>query len=206
MNQAVVHGSNVPDTPSDNNANPSDGLNPVAILVQKNADLMIRKTASSTSVFVGDPLVYTLTVVNNGPATATGVVVTDVLPPQVQFEAVTASAGSCSCTSTIACVLGTVAVNAQVTITVTTRVLAPGNFVNAAMVHGQQPDLTPTNNEAVVPLDAVVQPPLPPETPLPPGENPTTPVAAIPTLSEWGLLILATLLAALGRRRLWRVR
>jgi uncharacterized repeat protein (TIGR01451 family) len=49
------------------------------------ADLEITKTGSTDSVFVNDNFLYTITVINNGYGDATGVVVSDTLPGQVEF-------------------------------------------------------------------------------------------------------------------------
>ena len=49
------------------------------------ADLGVAKSDSPDPVQVGRPLTYTLSVDNGGPDLATGVVVTDTLPPGVTF-------------------------------------------------------------------------------------------------------------------------
>jgi len=49
------------------------------------ADLAIIKTATVTQAAIGEQFFYNLTVKNNGPGLATGVVVTDSLPPTVTF-------------------------------------------------------------------------------------------------------------------------
>ena len=82
------------------------------------ADLTITKTVAPDPVQTGQNLVYTIMVVNNGPDTATGVTVTDVLPPGVNFISASPSQGSCTGTAVIACDLGTLPVAASATITV----------------------------------------------------------------------------------------
>ncbi|MCP3952830.1 MAG: DUF11 domain-containing protein, partial [Desulfobacterales bacterium] len=49
------------------------------------ADLELEKTANVSSAVVGDLVTYTLTVSNNGPATATGVTVQDILPSGLSY-------------------------------------------------------------------------------------------------------------------------
>ncbi len=52
--------------------------------VTDTADLVTAKTASSTALNSGDPISYTITVTNNGPATAVAPVVTDNVPAAVE--------------------------------------------------------------------------------------------------------------------------
>jgi large repetitive protein len=49
------------------------------------SDLAVTKVANASSVTIGSNITYTVTVVNNGPATATNVVVGDTLPNGVSF-------------------------------------------------------------------------------------------------------------------------
>ncbi|NNF50385.1 MAG: DUF11 domain-containing protein, partial [Woeseiaceae bacterium] len=56
-----------------------------AITVNYNADLVTTKTVDVQSPGIGEPVVYTLTVTNNGPAPATNVSLTDVLPTGVEW-------------------------------------------------------------------------------------------------------------------------
>src|SRR5262249_15264251 len=49
------------------------------------ADLVVTNTDSPDPVFAGSNLTYTVTVFNLGPGGATNVVLTDVLPPNVNF-------------------------------------------------------------------------------------------------------------------------
>lgn len=56
-------------------------------------DLSIAKTASPSTVLVGDDLTYTITVTNNGPGNVTGVAVTDGLPSGLTFKAAGSSPG-----------------------------------------------------------------------------------------------------------------
>jgi uncharacterized repeat protein (TIGR01451 family) len=52
------------------------------------------KIVDNTMPPEGAPINYTLTVTNNGPDTATGIVVTDLLPVDVTFQSATPSQGS----------------------------------------------------------------------------------------------------------------
>ncbi|MFN8422544.1 MAG: hypothetical protein U0470_03860 [Anaerolineae bacterium] len=58
------------------------------------ADLSIDKTLGGCSILLGDDLAtYVITVTNNGPSDAAKVVVTDVLPEQMDMATVTVDAG-----------------------------------------------------------------------------------------------------------------
>ncbi len=59
------------------------------------ADLAIVKAAVGSPV-VGSPFAYTLTVTNDGPSLARGVVVTDEIPAQLQVDEVTADGWTCA--------------------------------------------------------------------------------------------------------------
>src|SRR5436309_13819527 len=57
------------------------------------ADIAITADASADVVVTGSNVTYTLTVTNEGPDTAVGVVVTDALPDDVTFVSCDASGG-----------------------------------------------------------------------------------------------------------------
>ena len=143
------------------------------------ADLIVTKTASSASVLAGSSLEFRVVVRNQGPSTATNVVLTDPLPAGLLFVGATTSQGSCSGTTTIACALGAIAPQSQAEIVLTVRALSAGSFVNSATATLNEPDPTPPNNVSTAPFDVQGQ-------------------AAIPAASETGLLALALLVAAAG--------
>jgi uncharacterized repeat protein (TIGR01451 family) len=114
------------------------------------ADLRIAKTASPDPLVAGNTLTYTLTVHNNGPNAATGVVVTDTLPPGAAFVSASPDQGSCSGTSTVTCPLGDVATGATVRIHIVVTPGAPGIFTNSASVVSAVFDANTANNTASV--------------------------------------------------------
>src|SRR5262249_38493084 len=65
-----------------------------ATATPQQADLAVGKSVSDATPNVGDTIPSPIRVTNNGPDTATGVVVSDTLPPQVQARSSSASQGS----------------------------------------------------------------------------------------------------------------
>ncbi|MEM7343856.1 MAG: DUF11 domain-containing protein, partial [Chloroflexota bacterium] len=63
-------------------------------LTVASADLAITKTVNRTTPGEGETITYSVTVLNNGPYTATNVVITDTLPAGVTFQSATAQQGS----------------------------------------------------------------------------------------------------------------
>jgi uncharacterized repeat protein (TIGR01451 family) len=111
------------------------------------ADLSITKTDSPDPVLNGGTLTYTLTVQNNGPNTAPGVIVTDTLPPSVVYLSASPSQGSCSqAGGTVTCSLGSLAASATATVTIQVRPTAPGTITNRASVKAAVFDPTPADN------------------------------------------------------------
>ena len=87
LNTAMITGNE--DDPIPENNKPEEPT-----LVVPQVDLTIDKSDNPDPVVAGEDLTYTLTVTNNGPSDATGVSVTDTLPPQVTYRSATASQGT----------------------------------------------------------------------------------------------------------------
>ena len=150
MNDASV--SSV--TPDPDN---SDNSASAAINVITSADLSIAKTGATTNPDQGATTSYTLTVSNNGPNTAAGVVVNDSLPSQ--FTATAAGGGGFGCTlpggpgGTVVCTLASLAPTngapVQITITGTVAAGTAGQAISdAATVTSNAGDPDQTNNTA----------------------------------------------------------
>ncbi len=119
--------------------------------VSNEADVAIAKSDGDLLVIAGQKLKYTLTITNNGPATATNVVMTDTLPAGVNFVFATNGAaetapGSGVVEATFAGipVLGTEVVHIMVETT------AAGTIDNQASVTANETDPNAGNNTAAV--------------------------------------------------------
>jgi uncharacterized repeat protein (TIGR01451 family) len=119
-------------------------------------DLSITGTASPNPGQVGVNLSYRLTAMNNGPATATNVMVVDTLPAGVTFISSSSTQGSCSGTSTVTCAVGTLSAGSNAVITITVTPTLQGQLVNNASISGSETDFDTTNNTAS--LTTLIQP------------------------------------------------
>jgi len=117
------------------------------------ADLSIVKTGPPTG-HVGQALTYTITATNNGPATASGVLVTDTLPKNTGFGSATSTQGTCAPrphSQAVDCTVGTMASGATVTITIVAKPTQKGTYVNTATVSATSPpDPNTANNTSSV--------------------------------------------------------
>ncbi|WP_408893365.1 S-layer homology domain-containing protein [Paenibacillus taichungensis] len=114
------------------------------------ADLSITNTVSNATPNVGDTIAFTITATNNGPDSATGVVVTDLLPAGLTFVAATPSQGTYS--SIIGTwSIGAVSVASPVSLMLQARVVSLDAQTNTATIsHADQTDPDTTNNSASV--------------------------------------------------------
>jgi uncharacterized repeat protein (TIGR01451 family) len=118
----------------------------VVVANANSADMAIVKTATPNgTVREGDPLTYSLAVTNNGPATATNVIVTDTLPPDVTY--LSSNPPQCSeANGIVTCLLGTMNNGGTATATILTLAAAPGIAINTATVAADQSDPNLANN------------------------------------------------------------
>jgi uncharacterized repeat protein (TIGR01451 family) len=121
----------------------------VVVANANSADMAIVKTATPNPVLQGDSLTYTLTVTNNGPATATNVTVTDTLPSAVSYQSVTSTQGTCSeAGGTVTCLLGTMANAVIAKVSIVAIAGTPGSVTNTATVTADQTDPNLLNNSS----------------------------------------------------------
>ena len=164
-------------TPANNSATTNTSI------AAANADVAITKTGPPSATN-GTNITYTIAVTNNGPGSATNVTITDPLPPGSTFVSATPTQGTCTGTTTVTCNAGTLASAASMTVTLVVTAPSIGaSASNTASVSAAELDPVLANNTAtaIVTLTA-------------PG--------AIPTMSEWALLLLAMSLGVLAVMKL----
>lgn len=113
------------------------------------SDVQVTKTANTLTPSIGGNVVFTLTAKNNGPNTASNVVVRDVLPAGYTFVSTNPSTGGYdSVTSNWA--VGTMANGATASITITARVSATGPYANTATITTSTLDPNENNNASTI--------------------------------------------------------
>ncbi len=120
--------------------------------VEPKADLAITKTVDNSTPLQGSTVHFTLTVTNNGPNNATGVVVNDPLPAGLNYQSSSATQGSYN-SGTGVWTIGNLAVNQTVTLNITALVTSVGQITNIANVTGNEIDPDISNNQAIVTLN-----------------------------------------------------
>jgi uncharacterized repeat protein (TIGR01451 family) len=130
--------------------------------VGESANLKLSMTVSATNVLAGGILVYTNTVVNYGPSTASNVVISDTLPLGFTVISTNSTMGSVNEDGLI-CTIDTLTNGggAQFTLTVQPGTNFVGTIRNYASANSDTPDPNPDDNNAFV--DFVVTAVQPPE-------------------------------------------
>lgn len=132
------------DQPDPNGANNSAAIN---LTSQPTADVSVSKTVNVSSANVGDTVTFTITVGNAGPNDATAVRIVDNLPPGLTYVSSSASTGSFEPNGVWQ--LGTLAMNAQATLTIDAIVNDAGTILNQAYKSGQgEDDPNPANDSS----------------------------------------------------------
>ncbi len=139
----------------------SDNTITATMAVRVRADLSIGSAISGPAV-AGKPLSYTLTVTNDGPSDADGVVLTDTLPMSTQLVSAIPSQGDdCqverknATTDAVACRLGQLSGGKIATVTIVLaadEALTPASaksIVHSVQVVAEQVDPDPGNNELI---------------------------------------------------------
>jgi uncharacterized repeat protein (TIGR01451 family) len=138
------------------------------------ADLEIIKTASVPTPEQGTSFDWNLTVINNGPATATSIEVFDLVPSTLKVTGVTSSDFTCNNVgNAVTCTRPELTVGSSGDIVIKVTVLdgTVGLVVNSGEVKANEPDPDPTDNvhsaEVNVPAAAILPPVVVPPAGLP---------------------------------------
>ena len=135
-------------------------------IVIPKADLQVIKSDTPDPVIVNTTLGYQIVAINSGPDDATGVVVTDTLPPGVTFVSATPQQGSCGqAGGVVTCNLGTLPSGMFTQIDISVIPNNTGAIVNIAQIAGNEFDPTSSNNISTATTDVNPRPVVPP----PPG-------------------------------------
>ncbi len=117
------------------------------------ADLAVAKGVLSVGEHVGDQVTYRITVTNDGPADATGVVVEDRLPAGLTLAEAAPSQGTYTA-GTGLWTVGDLADGATATLDLTATTTSAAPIANTAtVVASDQPDPDPDDDEATAPID-----------------------------------------------------
>ena len=124
-------------------ANTNGPYDVFALKLASVANLSIAKSGSPNPLPLGQNLTYQITVTNNGPDPATNVILTDTLPPNVDF--ISASSGCGQIAGIVTCDLGTLAPNDIAIVTIVVKPNKTGSFTNTATVTSiQSPPVSAT--------------------------------------------------------------
>lgn len=165
------------------------------VAVQAQSDLALTKSASPSTVIAGGDVTYSVTVSNLGPSSSAGTTVVDTLPAGFVAVSATSTVGNCTGvgTGTVTCNVGTLgsstfcgapppATTATITIVARAQTAAAGSATNSATVTSANcvADANVANNTAVAVIQVAAA------------------SAAIPTLSQWALLLMALAVVGVG--------
>jgi uncharacterized repeat protein (TIGR01451 family) len=116
---------------------------------------LVSKTASrqggSDQPLVGETFSYFIIIRNNGPATATGVVLTDMLPPGIEAGQIFGASGmsfsrATDQGTTLTVPIGELAAGATTSVSIQVNARMRGDFMNTADVSALEPDQDSSNN------------------------------------------------------------
>jgi len=158
----------------------------------QSADLAVAVTVSPTTIMPGDTVTYRVQVTNHGPDLATNVSLAGLAPVGFSISSMTPAQGTCNAATRV-CMIGSLPHNASLDYLVVGQVDAGAMhgtvMTNTVTVSSDTPDPIPSNNSFFQTITIGAAPP-----------------AAVPTLTEWAMILFSVLLAGgaalhLERRR-----
>ena len=135
-------------TPNNHNAGEDDQAS--SSITPRQADLSLLKSVNNATPDVGNNVIFTITLSNAGPDTATNVQVTDQLPAGLSFQSASPSQGTYTPASGL-WVVGTMNVSASATLQITATVTTNAPVTNTATITASDVfDPVGSNNSAGV--------------------------------------------------------
>ncbi len=123
-----------------------DSVDTAQTPIHLDADLAVTKDVNNHTPSVGSSVTYTVMVTNSGPAAATNIVITDLLPSGVTYQSYTATQGTYN-SGNGQWSVGNLADGASATLTITALVAGTGTITNTAAITAVvQPDPDPADN------------------------------------------------------------
>ena len=145
--------NNVSVNSTEHDLNYTDNNDSVVIDVIPVADLVVDKEANQDVIYVGDEVIFIITITNNGPNDAENVIALDKLPEGLEFVSSNASKGTYDFETGI-WDIGNLTVGETVTLIITTIAQKEGIIVNNVSVNSTTVDLNMTNNFANATVEA----------------------------------------------------
>ena len=125
---------------------PGNNSTTASITVTNSADMSLTKTSNPSTITIGNPVTYTLSAYNNGPSSATNVVITDTLPAGLTFTG--SNAGCTAAGQIVTCVIGTVANQATPVVTITASTSGANRTITNVATVTSDNDPNSANNTA----------------------------------------------------------
>ncbi len=144
--EVVASDTNDPDALAGNNVLSEDDQDIVSTIPVPVADVSLTKTVDKAVPDVGENVIFTITVLNEGPSDATGAMVTDLLPDGYTY--ISHSGGASYDPSTGIWNIGTIPNTMTATLDVTASIDAKGSYLNVAeltAMNESDPDSFPGN-------------------------------------------------------------
>ncbi|GMN08355.1 hypothetical protein MTsPCn5_37440 [Croceitalea sp. MTPC5] len=132
---------------NDDTEDDQETIEPSPILV---SDLELTKTVSAITPLVGEEVIFTLSLTNNGPSTASGVTVVDLLPSGYTYISNNSTAGVYNEDTGLWSLNGTIPVGTTETLNIVVRVNPTGDYTNAAEITASDTidvDSVPANSD-----------------------------------------------------------
>ncbi|MBA4239502.1 MAG: hypothetical protein C0448_02160 [Sphingobacteriaceae bacterium] len=112
-------------------------------------DLSVVKTVNVVNPVVGNTVVFTIAATNNGSLNATGVIVIDLLESGYSYVSSTTTVGSYDALTGV-WTIGNLNSGVTEVLTITATVLSSGNYVNTAIISGNDAEANMANNSSSV--------------------------------------------------------